>query len=307
MIYVYDNLVDNYLLESLYNKYINQPFKYYHKSNTTQNFYHWNHVEIDSSGSNVNDISDKLELYEAELFKTVIKKIHKDCDLLRVYSNAYTFGTEGFPHTDSNRFGEETFILYLNKTWLPEWGGETVVFDNTNTDIEKAVLPKFGRIIRFPSNRLHVARSISKWCTELRIVLVYKIKLYEACHTYLKSVNAYDIPHSGRNLGTHLWGVYNLLKKENNTEDVCLAGLFHSIYGTNKFKTVCETNRNTIKNLIGEKAEFLVWVFCNSMLRPNWNSNIVLLKDNSIITISQEDLKMLQIIEQANFKEQRST
>jgi hypothetical protein len=72
--------------------------------------------------------------------------------------------------------------------------------------------------------------------------------------------------HSGRTLYDHLVGTYRILKSEGASRDVCLAGLFHSIYGTSIYKadTMDANNpahRDTIRKLIGERAEMPAWVF----------------------------------------------
>lgn len=73
-----------------------------------------------------------------------------------------------------------------------------------------------------------------------------------------------NTPHSGRSLLEHLVGVFNLLKLWNNADYVCVAGLYHSIYGTKNFKveTVNFSNRDSIKSIIGKKSEELVYVYC---------------------------------------------
>jgi hypothetical protein len=70
--------------------------------------------------------------------------------------------------------------------------------------------------------------------------------------------------HSGRNLYAHLQGTYHLLQAWHNAEPVCLAGLFHSIYGTWHFRYTSFPieRRDVVRDLIGEHAEFLAYVFC---------------------------------------------
>lgn len=72
------------------------------------------------------------------------------------------------------------------------------------------------------------------------------------------------IKHSGGTLYMHLQGTHDLLRAWGNDDDVCAAGFFHSIYGTNKFRTKAWpiTDRETIRDLIGERAERLVYAFC---------------------------------------------
>ena len=47
-------------------------------------------------------------------------------------------------------------------------------------------------------------------------------------------------------------------------DEVCNAGLFHSVYGTEHIesKTIPISMRDKVRNLIGDEAEQLVWLFC---------------------------------------------
>ena len=72
-----------------------------------------------------------------------------------------------------------------------------------------------------------------------------------------------DIEHFGRPLKEHLIGTHDLLDQWQNSKNVCLAGLFHSIYGTKTFSSAALTteSRDDVRLLIGEQAEALVFVF----------------------------------------------
>ena len=56
--------------------------------------------------------------------------------------------------------------------------------------------------------------------------------------------------HSGRLRSDHLINVYRLLKEEGYSEEVCDAGLFHSIYGTEVYKQSSVEDRNLICSII---------------------------------------------------------
>ena len=81
--------------------------------------------------------------------------------------------------------------------------------------------------------------------------------------TLLDSFQVDDILHLGRPLREHLVGTYDLLAQWDSPVDVRLAGLFHSIYGTQTFHSAAVTtgSRNAIRALIGDYAEHLVFVF----------------------------------------------
>lgn len=67
--------------------------------------------------------------------------------------------------------------------------------------------------------------------------------------------------HSGRSLFEHLKGVHDLLRDWDNDRDVCLAGLFHSVYGTHTFKHKSLDDRSKLVAMIGTRAEYLVHLF----------------------------------------------
>jgi (p)ppGpp synthase/HD superfamily hydrolase len=82
---------------------------------------------------------------------------------------------------------------------------------------------------------------------------------------FLIDNGAGDNAHSKRNLIDHLLGTAELLKKWGCDNDVVLAGLCHSIYGTDSYHTVTvdPSKREEVKTLIGKKAEALAWEFGN--------------------------------------------
>ena len=82
---------------------------------------------------------------------------------------------------------------------------------------------------------------------------------------YLKEIGCDKQQHSGnRNLLHHLVGVSVLLSERGCSDALCVAGLFHSIYGTTHFgpKMIPLDDRDKIKDLIGVEAENLVYQFC---------------------------------------------
>lgn len=84
---------------------------------------------------------------------------------------------------------------------------------------------------------------------------------YINCINYLISKKTQNIPHGHKNLFQHLINVYDKLRKWNCHEDICYAGLFHSIYGNKIFDFKTETDREIIQKLIGKKSEFLVYSY----------------------------------------------
>ena len=79
--------------------------------------------------------------------------------------------------------------------------------------------------------------------------------------TFLVELGCDKAKHSGKTLLDHLKGVHDLLRDWGNSEDVCNAGLFHSIYGTDAYKHVSTTDRGKVIEQIGLYAEALVLMF----------------------------------------------
>ncbi len=88
--------------------------------------------------------------------------------------------------------------------------------------------------------------------------------LSEPVRQLLAQSGARQAPHSGRTLHEHLGGTWLLLKRWGNPGPVCLAGLFHSIYGTNVFarQSLQARDRPRLQAAIGAQAEGLAWLFC---------------------------------------------
>ena len=80
----------------------------------------------------------------------------------------------------------------------------------------------------------------------------------------LESLDAHVTSHSRRTLLAHLQGTHDLLVEWGNPPHVCVAGLFHSVYGTHVFEKRCAdlSMRGQIRGVIGPDAERLVHLFC---------------------------------------------
>lgn len=80
----------------------------------------------------------------------------------------------------------------------------------------------------------------------------------------LEELGAHVTSHSRRTLLGHLRGTHDLLEQWGNPRHVCVAGLFHSVYGTYVFEkqSADMSLRGRIRDVIGGDAEWLVYVFC---------------------------------------------
>lgn len=126
-------------------------------------------------------------------------------------------------------------------------------------------------------------------------------------------VQADRIGHDSVNLYSHLAGTYRLLQEWGNPIHVCLAGLFHSIYGTVHFRrrAVPLSARPRLRTLIGEEAERLAYIFCvtdrPAAFLSEWRKPEHVLYDRYLkdqIVLNRQELLWLLEIEAANLIEQ---
>ncbi|MFI7427880.1 DUF6817 domain-containing protein [Micromonospora sp. NPDC049836] len=80
---------------------------------------------------------------------------------------------------------------------------------------------------------------------------------------WLRQRGAETIPHPGGTLYTHLCRVHDRLAELGCGVDAQLAGLAHAVYGTDGFDVTLldRTDRATLRELIGDDAEALVYLY----------------------------------------------
>lgn len=92
----------------------------------------------------------------------------------RAYTNAVTFGDVQLTHTDGAPGSDElTSLWYLCERWEPDWGGETLFYDD-KTGIALAVPPRAGRLVVFDGAIPHAGRSPGRACFEVRYTFAIK-------------------------------------------------------------------------------------------------------------------------------------
>ncbi len=81
---------------------------------------------------------------------------------------------------------------------------------------------------------------------------------------YFVQVGADGIAHTEKSYLAHAIGVYNDLKDWGCDEDLCRAGMYHSIYGTEHFQkfTLALEHRDEVRQLIGERSERIAYCNC---------------------------------------------
>jgi hypothetical protein len=234
--------------------------------------------------------------------------------------NAYTYGTEGYFHTDSARDDDRTAIIYMVDQWDPDWAGETAFLD-AQGDLWKSVLPRRNRAIIFPSNIQHVARSVSRKCVALRKTLIFKTRRprsnnFEKLSVFLRKNGATNYQHRNGTLHDHLVRTFAILELRQLEDGICFGGGLHAFYGTNIYpwSLMTESSKSDIVANFGEKAEHLAYLF--SMIdRPTTLESpskltpdiaVVEQRDKQAITLSRIEFDALRMIECANLEDQKS-
>lgn len=294
------------------------PWKYGWASNRNIEFTHWNHDFAGANSLNGIDCADKLSGTLKTAWQHIQDNITGPQALLRCYTNAHTFGVEGYPHIDSRREEDKTIVVYMTKHWQRDWGGETTVYDGD--DIVHAELPKYNHGLIFYGNQYHQARSVTRICPAQRVTLMFKFCPHgidpqrESLQRFLTLIGADKIKHSGRNLWTHLLNVYDILKEHGYRTEICSAGGLHSVFGTNIFKTQTLTpaHRTMVVNTIGDEATKYVELF-SRIKRPATLESALKNKtlevetiSGATMTLSQIELNILCAIEAANLADQKS-
>jgi hypothetical protein len=215
-------------------------------------------------------------------------------------------------HVDSFTKGCPTMLYYMNLMWEPEWEGETHFADD-DYDIIFSSAFKPGRLVAFDGTIPHKSSQPGPLAKFYRFALAVKYSTPDdpswntsisvEDFVYSKTINldadeqkalqyaqnnTAGIPHSNTDFYEHLYNTYCILKSFGCDKEVCLAGLFHSIYGTEYFNARLTNNENQVIELIGDRANALVKMFSQG----NREINIM---TNAFNLSTEDDLALTQI------------
>ena len=296
----------------------NSPWRYGWRSTRSMGFAHWNVDYAAANAHNGLDISDRIHGSLKNAWDYIQTTYFPGARLLRCYANSHTYGVEGYPHTDSDRPNEKTMVIYCNRVWRREWGGETVIYGD-NDNIIYAQLPHFNRSLTFDSSLWHCARGVTRICPEQRMTLMFKMSLgdfdddRDNLQRFLQAQGADDMTHGKMKLTRHLLAVYDLLKRKRQPAWICQAGAAHSVFGTNIFKhklLITPEQRQELSALIGAQSLAVVDLF-SSVDRPRilkqWLcDNTTAIVNSQGVPATRDQILALIAIECANLEDQDS-
>jgi hypothetical protein len=129
----------------------------------------------------------------------------------------------------------------------------------------------------------------------------------------LKTLGVGEFGHLNGNLESHLLGTYTLLLEWDCPEYVCVAGLYHAVYGTQPLKRLgiphkeyAPSDRPKIREIIGKDSEKLVYLYAacdRDFFYPQIGSPGALYRDRFTglnLELSSADLKDILEITLAN-------
>lgn len=106
--------------------------------------------------------------------------------LVRSMLAGNTYGQDGDIHDDWLVPGESlTGVLYLNRRWQDNWGGETVVYnreDRSQVEISKL---EAGKLIVFDGSNPHIGKGPQRACGELRCIIAVQAIKQDAWQKHL--------------------------------------------------------------------------------------------------------------------------
>jgi Rps23 Pro-64 3,4-dihydroxylase Tpa1-like proline 4-hydroxylase len=93
----------------------------------------------------------------------------------RAYVNCSVYGDAYYIHRDCAAYERHvTALYYANLEWQPDWGGETIYY-NDDEDGELVVTPRSGRLVIARGAVLHRGNVPTRNCFEERYTLAYKL------------------------------------------------------------------------------------------------------------------------------------
>lgn len=229
----------------------------------------------------INFFSGESQSYLRDKIKNENFRLH------RAYVNLSTAQDVYHYHVDSDIDEDFTLLYYCNTHWEENWEGETHFGDPFAQEIVHSCSFKPNRCVLFTGTIPHKSSQPSFFAKEFRYVLTLKFthpnhKEYFTDFPIADFFYADDplpdaneskaidflqkicekIPHSNTLLFNHLYGTWKILKNQGCSKNVCLAGMFHSVYGTEFFNNL-QIDREQLIHIIGNEAEDIVYRFCS--------------------------------------------
>ncbi len=170
-IHVFDNLVDPSVIVQINQALDGSAFTRNEIARPdTGQHRHWAH--------NMNlDAARQLPLHAPTISATRIFQRHDvDYSVYRAYTNCVSYGDHLYTHTDCMPgAGELTALWFISESWDPEWGGETLFFDD-NKEALFVAAARPGRLVLFDGEILHCGKAPNRMCLTPRYTYAMKLE-----------------------------------------------------------------------------------------------------------------------------------
>lgn len=100
----------------------------------------------------------------------------QNAHLVRCYANGMAYGMEGTVHTDASTPGNLTVVYYPHDRWSPNWGGETIFYNQAEDTIIGCRYPRPNSAVIFDGRIPHRAAGVTRLYPGLRITLMFKVE-----------------------------------------------------------------------------------------------------------------------------------
>jgi Rps23 Pro-64 3,4-dihydroxylase Tpa1-like proline 4-hydroxylase len=125
--------------------------------------------------------NDQLSGVFLNLWNEIAPHVNQKARVHRCYVNAHTYGVEDAIHEDDKGLESGlTVIVYLCRTWYPEWFGQTVFWEHldrmNSNDIVRSVIPKRNRFLIFDKRIPHCVSPLSRRFSGVRLTCMFKLE-----------------------------------------------------------------------------------------------------------------------------------
>jgi len=176
--------VDEEMLKNLWGSTVCQPRWFFgQKSNSDTIYPMWGQAFYDTfNGRWKHDANDWI----IKVGESFLNLIGEEYLLVRSMLGGNTFGQDGDIHDDWLVPDESlTGVLYLNRRWEDNWGGETVVYNREDTSQVEISKFEAGKLIVFDGSNPHIGKGPQRACGELRCIIAVQAVKQDAWQKHL--------------------------------------------------------------------------------------------------------------------------
>jgi len=195
LIYETKNFADEGMLKNIWGEHVAQSHWHFgQKSNDDTVYPMWGQGFYDTFNNQYKENASQTVVQAGDLF---LDMCPPEYIMVRSMLAGNTYGQDGDIHQDWQVANESlTGVLYLNRRWEDNWGGETVVYaaDSKEQDLDsmqkETEISKFeaGKLILFDGSNPHIGKAPQRACGELRCILAMQAVKQDAWQKHLDKI-----------------------------------------------------------------------------------------------------------------------